>query len=137
VSKGNPFLAVRLSREQQEALRANASESGLTLSDLVRQVLKEHVEGGGVELNVCDSQSRQPIPTRTTRVRKASRPERLQRVISEAEDLLSEYEDWQNSLPESLQDTATGSALAEAVDNLQQAVDLLTAITPPRGFGRD
>jgi len=71
------------------------------------------------------------------RSRQASRPVRLQRAVSEIEDLLADYEEWQANLPESLQDTATGAALVETVDNLQQAVDLLNAITPPRGFGRD
>jgi hypothetical protein len=136
MSKGNPFLAVRLSHDQREALRVNASESGLTLSDLVRQVLTRHIEGGG-ELKLLPARSRLHMATHTKRARRASRPVRLQRAISEIEDLLGEYEDWQTHLPEPLEETATGYALAETVDNLQQAVDLLTAITPPRGFGRD
>lgn len=136
MSKGNPFLALRLTRDQQDALRADAEESGRTVSDLVRQLLAEHVARRG-QLAASNVLSRRQGPTRARRSRQASRPVRLQRAVSEIEDLLADYEEWQANLPESLQDTATGAALVETVDNLQQAVDLLNAITPPRGFGRD
>ena len=47
MSKGNPFLALRLPHEQQDALRAKAAASGSTLSDLVRKVLADHVAATG------------------------------------------------------------------------------------------
>jgi hypothetical protein len=137
VSKGNPFLALRLSHDQQEALRMNAAASGMTLSDLVRQVLAAYGEGRRSHQEKPDAQSRKRVAAHLTRPRKPSRPVRLQRATCTLEDLLADYEDWQTNLPESLQDTATAVALAETIDNLQQVVDLLNATTPPRGFGRD
>lgn len=77
------------------------------------------------------------IGAKLRRPRPPSRPVRLQRAIDELEDLLADYEQWQGNLPESLHETATAAALDETVDMLQQAVDLLNVITPPRGFGRD
>ncbi len=134
MSKGNPFLALRLARDQQDALRARAAESGLTLSDLVRNVLADHVAGLRVDEEIPDAEARKQ---KVRRPRRPSRPARLRGAIGNLEDLLADYEDWQANMPDSLQDTATAVALAESIDNLQQAVELLNAITPPRGFGRD
>ena len=49
-------------------------------------------------------------------------------------ELQAEYAAWLDSLPDSLQDSATGEALRMICD-----LDLsdLQAIVPPRGFGRD
>lgn len=137
MSKGNPFLALRLSHDQQDALRANAAASGLTPSDLVRQLLAHHAEARRSHQEIPDAQPRKPTAAPVRRPRELSRPVRMQRALSILEGLLADYEDWQTNLPDSLQDSATGVALAEAIDNLQQAVDLLTATTLPRGFGRD
>jgi len=41
---------------------------------------------------------------------------------------------WHEALPDSLRDTATGAALQAIVD---QDLDELISIEPPRGFGRD
>lgn len=135
MSKGNPFLAVRLSRDQQDALSAKAAEYGVTLSDLVRQAVADYVAGRGLHLIIPDAQRGHQTIQR--RPRKPSRPARLQHATGELEDLLEDYETWQANLPESLQDTATAAALAETIDSLQQAVEQLQAVTPPRGFGRD
>lgn len=137
MSHGNPFLALRLARDQQEALRAQAAASSLTLSDLVRRILADHLAGRGPQPAQGKGRPRRDVVIRARRARRPSRPVRLQVAVSEIEELLADYEDWQARLPESLQDTATACALAEAVDNLQQAVDLLQATVPPRGFGRD
>jgi hypothetical protein len=135
MSKGNPFIALRLSREQQDVLRVRAAESGMNLSELVRQAVARFVG---------DTEGQMESPDRRTRGidspilrRKQSRPARLQAATSELEDLLADYENWQANLPESLQATETAAALNEAIDLLQQAVDLLQQITVPRGFGRD
>lgn len=137
MSKGNPFLALRLSREQQDALRAIAATSGLTLSDLVRNVLADHVADQRLPEETAHAEPSLQKPAHVRRPRKPSRPVRLQGAISSLENLLADCEDWQANLPDSLQDTPTAVALAEAIDNLQQAVDLLQTINPPRGFGRD
>lgn len=129
MSKGNPFVALRLARDQQNALRAKADESGATLSDLVRHAIVHYLADVPPQL-----------PARlggVKRSRRASRPVRLQRAIDELEDLLADYANWQANQPESLQETPTADLSAETVDTLQQALDLLNAITAPRGFGRD
>jgi hypothetical protein len=69
--------------------------------------------------------------------RPLSRPRRLEALLSEAEDLLSSYTDWQEALPESLQGSGQGERLQETIDALQQVVELLEGIDLPRGFGRD
>ena len=135
MSKGNPFLALRLARDQQDLLRAKAAESGVSLSELVRQAVAKFVDDTDQRPATVDghARGRGSISCR----RKQSRPARLQAAISELDDLLADYENWQASVPESLQDTGTATLLSEAVDSLQQAVDLLQQITVPRGFGRD
>lgn len=136
MSKGNPFLALRLTRDQQDALRASAAESGLTVSDLVRHVLADYL-AGRARPDAPDARSREYRAPRVTRPRKVSRPARLQRAASEIESLLADYEDWLARWPEALSDTTTAEVLAETIDSLQQAVDLLNTVTPPRGWGRD
>ena len=63
-----------------------------------------------------------------------SRARRWDDTVAELAALQSEYMAWHDSLPESLQDTATAEALRAICD-----LDLseLQAIVPPRGFGRD
>ncbi len=48
--------------------------------------------------------------------------------------LKAEYDAWHEALPDSLRDTATGTALQAIVD---LDLDKLVSIEPPRGFGRD
>ena len=135
MSKGNPFLALRLPRDQQDVLRTRAAESGTTVSELVRQAIASFVADTGRQTASPDK--RRNGINNLSRRPKQSRPARLQAAISELEDLLAGYENWQTSQPESLQETGTAAALNDAVDLLQQAVDLLQQITVPRGFGRD
>lgn len=135
MSKGNPFLALRLGRDQQDLLRAKAAESNMSLSELVRQLVAKFVEDPCQRPATVDGQVRGR--SSVGRRRRQSRPARLQGAISELEDLLADYENWQASVPESLQETGTAALLGEAVESLQQAVELLQQITLPRGFGRD
>jgi hypothetical protein len=135
MSKGNPFLALRLPLDQQDALRTRAAESGLSVSELVRQAVAKFVGDTGLRTASPDKRTRGI--NSLSRPSKQSRPARLQAAISELEDLLADYENWQASVPESLQETGTAAALNDAVDLLQQAVALLQQITVPRGFGRD
>lgn len=68
---------------------------------------------------------------------KQSRPKRLVALEDGIRDLLGEYAEWLEQLPDSLDGTAQAEALAAAIEGLTEAADLLAAITPPRGFGRD
>lgn len=137
MSKGNPFLALRLPRDQQDALRVRAAEAGITVSELARKLLGEQVAGQDSMPAAADGRRRTPGAPHGNRSRRPSRPKRLQQAIRDIEDLLADYEAWRERLPDSLDDTPTAIALTEAIDNLAQALELLTETTPPRGFGRD
>ena len=80
----------------------------------------------------------QPAPVVRSR-RPVDRRSRLQRWHDAVAGLLAlqaEYATWCDALPDSLRDSATAEALL-----LQAIVDIdldeLTAIEPPRGYGRD
>ena len=66
-----------------------------------------------------------------------SRPARLALLQRETQDLQHEYEAWLTSLPEALHDGDQGERLAETIEQLGAVADLLSEITPPRGYGRD
>ena len=63
-----------------------------------------------------------------------SRPQRWHDAVAELVALQDEYRDWFEALPEATRDGATGDALQAILD---LDLDELTAIEPPRGFGRD
>ena len=63
-----------------------------------------------------------------------SRAQRWRDAVAELVILQSQYAQWFEALPENLQEGATGEALQAIVD---LDLDELTAIVPPRGFGRD
>jgi hypothetical protein len=69
--------------------------------------------------------------------RKSSRPARLRRLQEEARDLLDDYSAWQEAVPENLEGSPTSERLQETVAALEQACELLDAIEPPQGYGRD
>jgi plasmid stability protein len=117
--------------DQHEALREEAARSGQTVSEFIRQILAAHVAGPRSPATAAHVIRRVKPP------RRLSRPVRLQRAISDIEDLLADYEAWRDNLPESLQSTATAASLDDTIENLQQAADALNSIVPPRGFGRD
>ena len=74
-----------------------------------------------------------PARTRHT-IDHRSRAKRWHDTIAELIRLQAEYQSWLDTLPETLQDTATAEALRTICD-----LDFseLQAVEPPRGFGRD
>ena len=80
---------------------------------------------------------RRPEATPPPRPRPPSRPRRLAALSAGVQQLRDEYQEWLSSLPESLEDSRQAQVLAEAVEQLEAVVDLLSEIQPPRGFGRD
>jgi hypothetical protein len=62
------------------------------------------------------------------------RPQRWHDAVAELVDLQTGYAAWLDALPESLRGTATAEAL-QAITDLD--LDILAAIEPPRGYGRD
>jgi hypothetical protein len=70
---------------------------------------------------------RRPMDRRT-------RAQRWYDTVAELVALQAEYAAWHDALPDSLRDSATAEALQVIVDlDLEE----LTAIVPPRGYGRD
>jgi len=63
-----------------------------------------------------------------------SRAQRWRDAVAELVALQKEYDTWLQTLPDSLQQSATGEAL-QAICELD--IGDLQAIEPPRGFGRD
>ena len=63
-----------------------------------------------------------------------SRARRWSDAVAVLVALQAEYADWLDALPETLRDGATGEAL-QAIVELD--LDELTAVVPPRGYGRD
>jgi len=81
-------------------------------------------------------QAQQPAPAihykRPTDRR--TRPQRWHDAVAELVALQADYANWADALPEGLRGTATADAL-QAIADLD--FDDLTAIEPPRGYGRD
>jgi hypothetical protein len=63
-----------------------------------------------------------------------SRSQRWYDTVAGLLALHAEYAAWNDALPDSLRDSATAEALQAIVD---LDLDALTAIVPPRGYGRD
>jgi len=84
--------------------------------------------------------SRHPAPDpsvviRTQRpVDRRSRPRRWHDAVAELVELQVTYAAWLEAVPDTLQGTATAEALQAIVD---LDLDMLAAIEPPRGYGRD
>lgn len=70
-------------------------------------------------------------------MRRLTRPERLDIAREELRSLYRGYEDWLEALPESQTEGSLADKLQETVDALQEALDQLDGIDPPKGFGRD
>ena len=68
------------------------------------------------------------------RTDRRSRPQRWRDAIAELLAVQAECAAWLDKLPEATQGSATGEALQAIVD---LDLDELSAIEPPRGFGRD
>lgn len=67
-----------------------------------------------------------------------SRRERLQAAVETIIAIRDEYQDWRDSVPETLEGTATVERLDEALDQLNGLdLDGLAALDLPRGYGRD
>ena len=77
-------------------------------------------------------------PSVVIRVRKPagrrSRPRRWCDAVTELLELQADYAAWLEALPEALRGTPTAETLQAIVD---LDLDVLAAIEPPRGYGRD
>jgi len=68
-----------------------------------------------------------------------SRPTRLADVTADILDLLNEYQEWLDGMPENLQESATARKLDEAINTLDNAYSELDGLQGelPQGFGND
>ena len=76
----------------------------------------------------------QPVIQYRRAADRRSRARRWSDAVAVLVALQAEYAAWLDALPETLRDGATGEAL-QAIVELD--LDELTAVVPPRGYGRD
>lgn len=142
-----------------EALNTTLDDTG-SRAQLVTLVENALVEGA-----VCGLDGDAPTPTvREERkaLRKPSRPQRWARAIEDAQNALAdakdaiealsevreEYEEWQSSLPENLQQGTLAEKLDEVVgldtdtmtssiEEVESSLDDASGMDLPKGFGRD
>jgi hypothetical protein len=80
-------------------------------------------------------QTPQPSPgIKPPRLARRSRSKRWNDALAEMISIQAECATWFDALPESLRDSATGSALQEMID---LDLDIIAAVQPPLGYGRD
>ena len=65
-----------------------------------------------------------------------SRPQKWRDAVQALVDILDDYEQWRDNLPEHLTETATAERIEEVLE-LRDLVDQLEAAELPKGFGRD
>ena len=75
-----------------------------------------------------------PISRHPKPLARGSRPQRWRTAVAELLRLQAEYAAWLEAIPEAFKASATAEAL-EAILDLD--LDELSAVEPPRGFGRD
>lgn len=78
----------------------------------------------------------QPVVLSSKPSRKLARPKRLAVVEAELQALIKEYGAWLNAMPANLEESDLAQQLQETIDQLQEALDAVASIEPPRGFGR-
>lgn len=81
--------------------------------------------------------SQQQIPIPKGRQRAPSRPRRLAAILDAVRALQEEYEHWRDRLPDFQEGSEQETRLTETLELLDQALELLTEVQPPKGFGRD
>ena len=86
---------------------------------------------GGLSIN---GDALAPAPRPKTPARRRSRPQRWRAAVAELVALQADYAAWLEAMPEALKASATAEALQAILD---LDLDELSAMEPPRGFGRD
>lgn len=66
-----------------------------------------------------------------------SRPQRLSDIVLDLNDLLMEYVEWFEGMPENLQDSPTAQKLDETIVTIENTVSDLEGLELPLGFGND
>lgn len=68
--------------------------------------------------------------------RKPTRPQRLADVQGQLEALANEYQHWLDAMPANQEDGDLADRLHETIALLQEALEVVAQVDPPRGFGR-
>jgi hypothetical protein len=98
---------------------------------------------GSVALSNAERQARHrarqralqpPLTIKRPQAARRSRAKRWNDALAEMIAVQSECAAWFEALPESLRDSATAAALQEMID---LDLDAISAVQPPRGYGRD
>ena len=135
MSKGNPFLALRLSPVVIDTLREISTRQGRSVSDVAREAL---ARGLPFERTAVGASPQEVDGPRTRpRTRRLSRLQRATRATDELRELLAEYTDWQERIPAFAEANPTAEKLQEAVEVLETAIDALDRLDLPKGYGRD
>ena len=65
-----------------------------------------------------------------------SKPQQWEQAVQTLIDILDGYQDWRDTMPPGVTDSATAQKLDEMLE-LRDLVEQLQAADPPKGFGRD
>jgi hypothetical protein len=139
MSKGNPFLALRLAPETMECLRETSARQGRSVSDMAREALARGLmpDPATARGSAAVTQDAARVAARLSRPRRRSRVQRVSTIMEDLQCLLAEYEDWRASIPEFAEGSATTDKLDAAVEALATVVEALEDVDLPRGYGRD
>ncbi len=80
------------------------------------------------------TQKQDAVPVKKSRP--PSRPARITALESAAQTLHDEYASWRDATPENLHGTDTWQSLDATVALLEQILEFIGQLDPPRGFGR-
>jgi hypothetical protein len=139
VSRGNPFLALRVPSEMMELLREVSARQGRGTSDVAREALAKGLLSDPATACVGAALGRglHHGAESTPRPRRESRIQRTSSATDVIRQLLNEYEDWQSRLPEFAEQSATAEKLELTIEALGNALEILEDLDLPRGYGRD
>jgi len=140
MSKGNPFLALRVSPDTLARLRVVSEQCGRAVSDTAREALVRGLQaedGNTAVVSALLDDRRRLAAQPASRTRKPTRHQRAAAATTELRQLLDEYSDWLGSLPDFAEGTATAAKLEAAIEALEAALEALEELDLPRGYGRD
>jgi hypothetical protein len=66
-----------------------------------------------------------------------SRPQRLSDIVNDLNELVNEYIEWSEGMPENLEDSPTAQKLLDTIDTMENAIADLEGLDLPLGFGND
>ena len=77
-----------------------------------------------------------PRPLAPPKIKRLSRPRRLEALAQELRILAEEYTHWHEALPSNQEESELAEQLQQIVEQLETMADDIDALDIPRGFGR-